>query len=76
MQFTRMSSVHTRNKAALSVYRAAQYNFDLDELKRSMSAVFQPDALVQLAHPLGTLSSPLALVDEVYADLYRAIPAF
>jgi predicted ester cyclase len=63
-----------RNKQLLLPFRAAQYDFDLDELRRVVSSLFQPDALVQLAHPLGTLSNPQALVDEVFTHLVAAIP--
>ena len=69
-----MQPVHERNKALIAPFRKAQYDFESGRLADIISRLFASSAVVHLAHPLGTLQSPAALVDTIYKPLLHAIP--
>lgn len=60
--------------ATLDAWRAAQYDFDADALRRARVDTFAPDALVQLGHPFETLDGPGDLVETVLLPLAAAMP--
>ena len=67
-------SVHDLNREFIGGFRDALYNLDPARLQEQLLELFCPDALIQLAHPLGTLIGPQALHDKVYGPLIQAIP--
>jgi predicted ester cyclase len=62
------------NKQLLEPFRGAQYDFDLRLLGRVVEALFAPDCVLHMAHPLGTLLGREALLEAVYSPLEKAIP--
>ncbi len=58
----------------LQSLRAALYDFEASAVARAVDAAFEPDALIQLAHPFETLSGPEAYVSDVLAPLHTAWP--
>jgi len=68
------STSAAKHKAAILPFREAQYDFDLTKLSEVAGQLFTGDALLQFAHPIGTLSGVDALVDDVYRPLETAIP--
>ncbi|MFT5483393.1 MAG: putative ester cyclase [Halieaceae bacterium] len=66
--------VHDRNRALISRFRDALYNLDGRKLNEQLNALFAPDALIQLAHPLGNMIGPAALFEHAYRPLITAIP--
>jgi predicted ester cyclase len=69
-----MNCIHTQNKLIFEGFRAAQYNFELADLKRSVNDIFHPEALIQLCYPFETMVDPNALVEQAYKPLVDAIP--
>jgi len=64
----------TANKTALAGFREALYNFDAGRLASVAGELFAPDCLIQMAFPIGNVTDPKALVDDVYQPLAAAIP--
>lgn len=62
------------NKKALTALRQALYNFDAAEVQRALERLFQPEALVRLAHPLGDMVGPNAFFRDALGPLQQAIP--
>lgn len=69
-----MTSVHQRNKALLSRFRQALYDYEPLEVRRAITDVFAEQATLQLAFPFETLPNRDALYSEVYAPLQHAMP--
>ncbi|MBB5514692.1 putative ester cyclase [Rubricella aquisinus] len=69
-----MTDRHTQHKALIAPYRAAQYDFPDGGVRGAMGAIFAPDALIQLAHPFGTMRGAEAFYDAAYAPLLQAFP--
>jgi predicted ester cyclase len=69
-----MSDIHTSNKALLAPLREAMYNFDAQALRTALRALFTPDAVIHMPHPLGDMSGPDAFFDHCYAPLLEAMP--
>lgn len=69
-----MSDIHAHNKQVIGKWRAALYDLDPDRLREQLTAVFAPDALIQLAFPFETLDGRDALYQQVYAPLIAAVP--
>ena len=67
-------AIHARNKAALALLRAAQYNYQPDAVRAALHAVFLPNAAVHLATPFEDLDGPQALYEQAYAPLHQAMP--
>jgi len=67
-------SVHDQNRAFIGRFRSALYDLDPGRLREQLEELFAPDATIQLAYPLGTLSGPTALYEQAYAPLLHAIP--
>ena len=65
---------HTTNKALIAPLRAAMYDFDSEHVRKEMEAIFAPDAMIHLAHPLGDMTGPGEFYDRAYAPLLNAIP--
>ncbi len=66
--------IHSQHKLLLAPFREALYNADVGQLKQIVGNLFAIDAKVQMAFPFETLASRDALVDDVYANLFKAIP--
>ena len=66
--------IHSRNKAALSPMRAAQYDYEPERVRTTLRDVFRPDAIVRLATPFEHLDGAQGLYDTAYAPLHRAFP--
>ena len=67
-------AIHARNKAALALLRAAQYNYQPDAVRAALTEAFLPNAAVHLATPFEDLDGPQALYEQAYAPLHQAIP--
>ena len=67
-------NIHNRNKQLLSPLRRALYDIDAARLKDQLDALFAPDCVIHLAHPLGDLIGPEALFENIYLPLLRAVP--
>ena len=68
-----MTSVHARHRAAMRRLRRALGDIGAGG-RGILAETFLPDAQIRLGHPLGEVTGPHALVDEVYAPLLAAIP--
>ena len=67
-------SVHDHSRKLIERFRSALYDLDTVSLRAQLADLFVPDALIQLAHPLGTMTGPDALFEQAYAPLIAAIP--
>lgn len=67
-------SIHNQNKERIGVFRRALYDVDASRLGGRLRAIFAPDCLAQLAHPLETLAGVDGLVEQAYAPLLSAVP--
>lgn len=67
-------SIHNRNKVRIGDLRSALYDVDASRLRGQLQAIFAPDCLVQLAHPLETLAGVDGLYEQAYAPLLNAVP--
>ena len=67
-------TAHDANREFFRQFRDALYDLQPDRLAHQLGELFAPDALVQLGCPLGSLSGPEALVEQVYRPLIAAIP--
>lgn len=67
-------SIHNRNKQRIGDFRRALYDADASRLRGQLRAIFAPDCLAQLAHPLETLAGVDGLVEQAYAPLLSAVP--
>ncbi len=68
------TSIHNRNKERIKELRAALYDCDAGRLRRQLGEIFAADCLVQLAHPLETLTGGDGLYEAAYAPLLAAVP--
>lgn len=62
------------NKQLINPFRQALYDSDPATLAAQVEAVFSPNCLVRLGHPIGDLTGPGALLDQAYRPLLHAIP--
>lgn len=69
-----MSDIHAKNKNVVEKLHNSLYNFDLDRLKKTMQAVFDPKAKIFLAYPFENVGGPNDLFENVYKPLFEAIP--
>lgn len=69
-----MTDIHNRNKQTVAAFREALYNYEAENVRRTIKALFRDDAVVQLAYPFETLEDPEALYSVVYSGLQEAIP--
>lgn len=67
-------SVHDSNKALLTPFRKALYDFDAAELERVTDDLFASNATINLAHPFETLDGPKALMCDALLPLHNAMP--
>lgn len=67
-------SLHDHSRKLIGRFRRALYDLDTASLRAQLADLFVPDALIQLAHPLGTMTGPDALFEQAYAPLIAAIP--
>ena len=65
---------HTHHKALLAPLRAAQYDFSEREYRAALEAVCAPDAVFQMAHPLGEITGTDAFFEQAIAPLVQAWP--
>ncbi|MBX2885786.1 MAG: ester cyclase, partial [Granulosicoccus sp.] len=63
-----------KNKAVIDRLRSALYDFDKSQVRKTLQAVFSPDAAIQLSFPFGDLSGPEALYSRVFEGLHTALP--
>ena len=56
-----MTDIHSRNKQTVAALREALYNYEPENVRATITALFTADALVQLAYPFETLENPEAL---------------
>lgn len=63
-----------QNKAVIAPLRQALYDFNADALQVAVKKVFNPQALIQLAHPFETLDGPDGLYAEAFLPLAAAFP--
>ena len=61
-------------KSKLNPYRVAMENFTLDTVRRVISDLFAPDAVVHLCYPFGTLDEPAAFLQNSLLPLSEAMP--
>ena len=69
-----MTDIHSRNKQTVAALREALYNYEPENVRATITALFTADALVQLAYPFETLENPEALYSKAYSGLHQAIP--
>jgi predicted ester cyclase len=69
-----MPDIHSRNKQTVAKLRKALYDYEPNNVRRTLKTLFTADALVQLAFPFETLGGPEALYSEAFLELHRAIP--
>ncbi|MDR9827658.1 ester cyclase [Vibrio sp. FNV 38] len=67
-------SEHESNRRLIGRLNSAMYDFEPENVRRLIEALFSSDAKIQMAYPFETLSSVSALWEEVYAPLIAAIP--
>jgi predicted ester cyclase len=65
---------HSEHKAGIASLRAAMYDFDIDALRRELTALCAPDVVFRLAYPFETIEGVDAYVDRVYAPLAASWP--
>ena len=61
-------------KALLRPLRAALYDYDVHQLQRAVTEVFDPNALIQLAHPFETMAGPDDLTERGWQALGASMP--
>lgn len=62
------------SKSKFGEFRAALYDIEAARLGDQLNVLLSPDCSVTLAHPLGKLTGPAALLETGYAPLLAAIP--
>ena len=62
-------SRHAANIAALRPLRAAQYDWEDDDLRCALDTVVADDAVFRLGHPFGDMTGPQAFHDQALARL-------
>lgn len=67
-------SIHDDNKARLDPLRAALAGCDAKAVRAALMQAFAPQARIRMGHPIGGLTGPEALWDQVYAPLFAAMP--
>ena len=67
-------SIHDTNKARLTPFRNALYDFDANKLERVVADLFADEAEVHLAHPFETLDGPGGLIRDALLPLQAAMP--
>lgn len=65
---------HTRNKHALTPFRAALYDYDPERLAAAAQNAFAPDCKIRMTCPIEDVDGPEALCTGVYGGLARAVP--
>ncbi len=66
--------LHADNTALLKTLRAAQYDWDDGDIRKSLAALSADDAIFRLAHPFGDMYGPDAFYDNALAVLKAALP--
>ena len=66
--------LHEDNTALLKTLRAAQYDWDDGDIRKSLAALSADDAIFRLAHPFGDMYGPDAFYDNALAVLKAALP--
>ena len=69
-----MACIHTSNKTSMSKLRSAMYNFDETDIRKVISSLFTPDAIIHMPWPLGDMTGPDELYDTCYKPLLRSVP--
>ncbi|MGI9365375.1 MAG: hypothetical protein ACR2O8_09355 [Rhizobiaceae bacterium] len=67
-------SVHDQNKALITPFRRALYDYDEPTLRAEVEQLFSNGASVRLSYPFETLSGPTGLIDDALMPLARAMP--
>ena len=58
----------------MSKLRSAMYNFDETDIRKVISSLFTPDAIIHMTWPLGDMTGPDELYDTCYKPLLRSVP--
>ena len=66
--------IHHNNKQIIAKFRSALYDCRAADLEQQLREIIAPDCVIHLAHPLGDVSGPTQLNQEVYQPLLTAIP--
>lgn len=69
-----MTNIHEQNRILLSALRESQYNWNSDEIKRTLSTLCSPAVVFRLAHPFGELCGVEAFYSKALAVLKTAWP--
>ena len=69
-----MTDRHADHRAQLDPLRLAQYNWDENQIRRSLASLCAPDAVFRLAHPFGDIHGPDAFYLQALAVLQAAWP--
>ncbi len=69
-----MSNQHQDNRRFIQRFNQVLYDYNGDQVQQVIAELFAEDAIIQLAHPLETLSSRDALYHEAFRPLHDAIP--
>ena len=65
---------HQNHRELLQPLRQSMVDFDLAQVEAVMSRLFSEEAILQLAYPFETMSSPARYCNEAYGSLLRAFP--
>ncbi|MEM8554783.1 MAG: ester cyclase, partial [Pseudomonadota bacterium] len=66
--------IHARNKAALTPFRQALYDFDKSRARDVAAELFAPAAPVYLSHPFNSLTGQSALLEAAILPLAQCFP--
>ena len=69
-----LADVHTANKAAIAMLRAAMLDFEEAAVRAALSDLITADAVIHMPYPLGDLIGPSDFYDTCYAPLFEAMP--
>jgi len=68
------SQTLNKGKAVVDQLRAALYDFDPESTVATIHRLFANDAKIHLCHPLGDLTGPAALFEQVFKPLHYSLP--
>ncbi|WP_299626292.1 ester cyclase [Pelagibius sp.] len=68
------SDRHSRNKAAVTPFRRALYDYDPAGLKAVVTELFAPHCRIRMSFPFEEVAGPEGLLAAVYGPLAEAIP--
>ncbi|MEO0991798.1 MAG: ester cyclase, partial [Pseudomonadota bacterium] len=69
-----MSDIQTTHKALLAPMRASMADFEESTVRKDLSALIHPEAVIHMPHPFGDLTGPDALYEGCYRPLLNAMP--